>query len=162
MERRSEETISIPLPTADIGATNTAAVDATYWGAWQDMSPFMQVFAKVRLGAFDAADVLNVCKLQQAQDAAGTGAKDLTTAASGGDYDSDNPVKAAGDQVILEAQAADLDVAGGFRYVRVYCAVTGNTGPDNVEGVIELHDAHHEYAQREGAASASKVYVRPS
>lgn len=151
------------LPAADIGGTNSAAVDATNWGAWHDMKDYEQVYAKVVLGTWNAADDLDTCKLQQANTAAGGTPKDLTTSASGGDYDTDNPVDAAGNTVVLEARQADLDTENGYRWVRVYCAETGNSGTDNVDGVLILHCAKSQYAQREAAASTGAVvYVTPS
>lgn len=153
----------IPLPTVDIGASNTAAQDATYWGAWQDVQGFERIFAKVRLGTWNAADDLDTCKLQQATSSAGADAKDLTTSASGGDYDTDDPIDAAGNTVVLECLARELDIDNDFRYVRVYCAETGDSGTDNIDGVLVLHCARQCYAQREGAAVVgATVYVRPS
>lgn len=157
MCRLSECAAVTPLPTVDIGGSNTADQDATYWAAWQDMRDYEQVYAKVRLGTWNAADDLDTCKLQQATSAAGADAKDLTTSASGGDYDTDNPIDATGNTVVLEARKADLDVAGGFRYVRVYCAETGNTGTDNIDGVLIRHCANESYGQREAAASTGAV-----
>ncbi len=151
------------LPTADIGGTDTVAVDAANWGAWHDVADFERIYAKVRLGTWNAADDLDTCKLQQATSEAGAGAKDLTTSASGGDYDTDNPVDASGNTVVLEANADELDVDGGYHYVRVYCAETGDTGTDEVAGVLILHGARHAFGEREGAAAAgATVYVRPS
>ncbi len=151
------------LPTADIGGTNTATQDATYWGAWHDVAGFSKIYAKVMLGTWNAADDLDTCKLQQATSSSGTSAKDLTTSASGGDYDTDAPIDAAGNTVVLEARAEDLDVAGGFHYVRVYAAETGDTGTDNIAGVLILYGAVHEKAEKEAAASSGEVvYVTPS
>jgi hypothetical protein len=151
------------LPTADIGGTNAAAVDAANWGAWHSMRDFDRVTAIARLGTWNATDDLDTCKLQQAQDASGTGAKDLTTSASGGDYDTDAPVDAEGDEVILEARAQDLDRDNGFTHVRLYVAETGDTGVDNVAGVLILHGAGYPAENLHRAAvAASVVYVRPS
>lgn len=98
----------IALPTVDIGGTDAATVDAD-WAAWHDMRDFDRVTALVRLGAWDAADDLDECRLEQATDSSGTGVKDLTADASGGNYDTDAPIDAAGDEVIIEARAEDLD-----------------------------------------------------
>lgn len=144
------------LETTDIGGGNAST-------PWVSMKDFQGVFAYVELGTWDAADDLDECRLQQAQDAAGTGAKDLTTDAADGDYDTDTPVDADGNFVILEARAQDLDVENGFTHVRLYVAEGGNTGVDNVTGFLLRHGATHKAAELNGAAVAGeKVYVRPS
>ncbi|HUS81708.1 MAG TPA: hypothetical protein VM013_00435 [Dehalococcoidia bacterium] len=160
--RLSEEAVLTILETADIGGTNTGAVGN--WATYLDMKGFQRVTAVVELGTWNVGDDLDTCKFQQCTQAADAGgdAKDLTTSASGGNYDTDAPLDADGDQAILEARVEDLDVAGGFRYVRVYCAEAGNTGTDNISGVIVRHGAAEQYAERHVAASAgSKVYVTP-
>lgn len=160
MRKASEESIKTILETADIGGTNTGATGN--WATYLPMKDFAKVQAIVELGTWNAADDLDTCKLQQAQDAAGTGVKDLTTSASGGNYDTDDPVDADGDKVILEASAEDFDVENGFDYVRVYCAEAGNTGVDNVSGVIERYSAAIAKKELQDAAVAgSIVYVTP-
>lgn len=148
------------LETADIGGTNTGSTGN--WQTWLDMRDFDRVTAILELGSWNAADDLDTAKLQQAQDSSGTGAKDLTTSASGGNYDTDAPIDADGDQVILEARADQLDVENGFRYVRAYAAETGNTGVDNISGVIVRHGAHRKFKNQHATpVAASIVYVRP-
>lgn len=144
------------LETADIGGTNAST-------PWVSMKDFEGVYAKVILGTWNASDDLDECRLEQAQDASGTGAKDLTTDASGGNYDTDNPVDADGDTVVLEAKAEDLDAANGFTHVRLYVAEGGNTGVDNITGLLMRYGAHNKRKQREAAAvTGSVVYVKPS
>lgn len=143
------------LETADIGGTN-AATD------WVPMADFERVYAKVIIGSWNATDDLDECRLEQATDASGTSAKDLTTDASAGNYDTANPVDADGDTVVLEAKAEDLDVANGFNHVRLYVAEGGNTGTDNVTGVLVRYGARYKRKQLEAAAvTGSKVYVTP-
>lgn len=144
------------LETADIGGTNAST-------AWVSMVDFQKVFGYVEIGTWNATDDLDECRLEQATSSTGAGAKDLTTDASGGNYDTDNPVDADGDFVILEADASDLDVANGFTYVRLYVAEGGNTGVDNVTGFLIRHGYTYQRKQVNGAAvTGSKVYVRPS
>jgi hypothetical protein len=144
------------LETADIGGTNAST-------GWVSMADYQKIFAYVEIGTWNASDDLDECRLEQATDGSGTGAKDLTTDASGGNYDTDNPVDADGDFVILEAQAEDMDVAGGFTHVRLYVAEGGNTGVDNVTGFLLRYGSQTKRAQKNGAAvTGSKVYVRPS
>lgn len=153
--------ISFPFTETDIGATNTAGSDDTvHWVSMEDYESFLCL---VELGTWNSSDDLDTCKLEQATSSAGAGKKDLTTSASGGNYDSDYPVDADGDQVYLECHASDLDVAGGFTHVRVYCAETGNTGTDNVSAVYIRGRARIKRDELNVAASSgSKVYVKPS
>lgn len=161
--RLSSDAKVILLPAADIGGTDTATVDATYWAPAHDVRGFHSIYAKLRVGTWNAADDLDTCKLQQCNTAAGGGAKDLTTSASGGNYDTDSPVDAVTNTVVLEANTADMDLANGFYYVRLYAAETGNTGTDEVSGVIILYDARNKEEELEGAASAGvTVYVTPN
>jgi len=144
------------LETADIGGTNAST-------SWVPMAQYERIFAYVEIGTWNATDDLDECRLEQATDASGTGAKDLTTDASGGDYDTANPVDADGDFVILQAKASDMDVAGGFTHVRLYVAEGGNTGVDNVTAFLIRYGARYKHAEQNGAAvTGSKVYVRPS
>lgn len=143
------------LETADIGGTNAST-------SWVSMAGFERVYAKVIIGTWDSSDDLDECRLEQATDASGTGAKDLTTDASGGNYDTANPVDADGDTVVLQAKVSDMDVAGGFTHVRLYVAEAGNTGVDNITGVLVRYGAKDKYVQREAAAvTGSVVYVTP-
>lgn len=153
-----EMAVSFPFTETDIGGTNSAGGDDTLH--WVSLENFRSFMCLVELGTWNAADDLDTCKLEQATSATGTGKKDLTTSASGGNYDTDAPVDADGDQVILECQADDLDVDNGFCFVRVYLAETGNTGTDNVSAVYVRSGARDAYANLMVAPVAgSKVYV---
>jgi hypothetical protein len=144
------------IETADIGGTN-AATD------WVPMTDFDRIYAKVILGTWNATDDLDECRLEQATDSSGSGAKDLTTDASAGNYDTANPIDADGNTVVLEARASDMDAEGGFTHVRLYVAEGGNTGTDNVTGVLIRYHARYKRAQLEAAASTGAVvYVTPS
>lgn len=143
------------LETTDIGGTNAAT-------GWVSMADFERVFGYVELGTWNASDDLDECRLEQATDASGTSAKDLTTDASGGNYDTDAPIDADGNFVILEAKAEDLDQANGFTHVRLYVAEGGNSGTDNVTAFLIRHGARYKKAEQNGAAtSGEKVYVTP-
>ena len=160
MLHMSHDAKVILLPDADIGATNTAAIDATYWAPAHDVRGYNDIYAKIRLGTWNAADDLDTCKLQQCTAADGTGAKDLTTSGSGDDYDTDSPVDAVTNTAVFDVRTSQMDIAGGFYYVRLYAAETGNSGTDNVSGVIILYNAREKGAEQEGAASAGvTVYV---
>jgi hypothetical protein len=130
---------------------------------WVDVSAFDRISAYVQCDHASWHDTLTTLKLQQAQDSSGTGAKDLTTSAAGGNYDTSvDTLAAAGSFAILEARSADLDANNGFRYVRLYAASTGNTGADNLFGFLVVHEAEDKHRQLQGAYSAATaVYVTP-
>lgn len=153
--------VVIPFTEADIGGTNSAgSSDAVHWF---DMSTVEEFGCLVELGTWNATDDLDTCKLEQATSSAGAGKKDLTTSGAGLNYDTDNPVDADGDQVYLTCRPEDLDVANGFRYVRIYLAETGNTGVDNVSAVyIGRTPGFQREDLNVAAATGSKVYVKPS
>jgi len=154
----SEVAISIPFTETDIGGTNSAGSDDTVH--WVSMAGYDAILVYVELGTWDSSDDLDTCKLEQATSTAGAGKKDLTTSASGGNYDSDYPIDADGNFVILEADAEDFDVDGGFDCVRVYLAEGGNTGTDNVSAVYIRHKARYAAEELSGAASSgAQVYV---
>jgi len=157
-QRLSEHATFDLLETSDIGGTN-----AQNSGGYLSMKNYSRVMAYVELGTWNASDDLDECRLQQATDSSGTSVKDFTTDASGGDYDTDNPIDADGDFVIIEARAEDLDVDNGFDHIRLYCAEAGNSGTDNVTGVVIRYGYAYPKKELQGAASTgSKVYVNPS
>lgn len=159
MTKLSEElVVEFPFTEKDIGGTNTAgSSDAVHW---TDMRGFTRCLVVVELGTWNAADDLDTLKIEQAQDASGTGKKDLTTSASGGNYDTDTPLDADGDKAYMNIRAEDLDVDGGFTHIRVYAAEAGNTGVDNISAVY-IKDPQVKRAAINGDASASLVYVAP-
>ena len=156
MSQRLSEHASIDLlDLADIGGTN-----AQNNGGWLSMKNYARVMAYVEIGTWDSSDDLDECRLQQATDSSGTSAKDLTSDASGGNYDTDNPVDADGNFVIIEARGEDMDVDNGFDYVRLYVAEGGNSGTDNVNGVLIRYGYAYPKKELQGAASTgSQVYV---
>ena len=146
------------LETSDIGGTN-----AQNSGGYLSMKNYARVMAYVEIGTWDSSDDLDECRLQQATDSSGTSVKDFTTDASGGDYDTDSPLDSDGDFCVIEARAEDLDVDNGFDYIRLYVAEGGNTGADNVTGVVVRYGYAYPKKELQGtAASGEKVYVNPS
>lgn len=157
-----EIAVSFPFgaDALDIGGTNSAGSDDTVH--WVDMSGYDEIGVLVQIGTWNATDDLDTCKLEQATSSAGAGKKDLTTSASGGNYDTDNPIDAATNKVFLAARSEDLDAANGFRYVRVYLAEGGNTGVDNVQAVYVRRKARFAQADINGAASTGVLqYATP-
>ena len=124
----------------DIGGTNAQS-------DYVSMKDFARCMAYYVLGTWNATDDVDECRIQQASAAAGTGVKDLTTDAAAGDYDTDNPIDADGDFVIIEVLAAE----------------GGNSGVDNVGFMLVRYG--YAYPQKElqgAAATGSKVYVDTS
>ena len=143
------------LETSDIGGTN-----AQNSGGWLSMENYARAMAMVVLGTWDSGDDLDECRIQQATDSSGTSAKDLTTDASGGNYDTDSPLDSDGDFCVLEIRGEDMDADNGFDYIRLYVAEGGNTGVDNVAGCLIRYGYAYPKKELQGAASTgSKVYV---
>ena len=156
----AEDAIITILETADIGGTNTGSTGN--WATYLSMENFARADAFIEIGTWNATDDLDTCKLQQATDSSGTSVKDLTTSASGGNYDTDNPVDADGNTVHISIKAEDHDTDNGFTHIRVYVAEGGNSGVDNVSGAIIRSGAAHKRKELAGDASTgATVYVTP-
>ena len=151
----SEDMAFTPLEQADIGGTSATT-------SYVSMEGFNKATAYVELGTFNSSDDLDTCGILQATDSSGTSSKDLTTSASGGNYDTDSPIDADGDFVIIDIRAEDLDTDNGFTHIALTNAEGGNSGKDNVFGMLIRHDAKHKAKQKNGdAVAGSKVYVTP-
>ena len=156
-QRLSEHaSVSMASPSAvDIGGTNNPT-------AYVSMKAYARVNLYNELGTWDSSDDLDECRLQQATDTSGSSVKDLTSDASGGNYDTDNPVDADGDFVIIEARGEDLDLDASrlFDVVRGYVAEGGNTGQDDCACNLTRYGYGYPQKELQGAAvTGSKVYV---
>jgi len=153
--RLSEHAATDFLEQADIGGTN-----AQNAGGYLSMTDYARAYARVELGTWNGTDDLDECRFQQASDSSGTGVKDLTTDASGGNYDTDNPIDADGDFVVLEVRGEDFDIDSSFEHIRLYVAEAGNSGTDNIFGVVARYGYAYPQKELQGAASTgSQVYV---
>lgn len=92
-----------------------AYVASTVTGAWVSLADFQEAAAILMIGAMGVNATLDA-KLQQAKDAAGAAAKDVSGSAitqrteAGGD----------GDEIVtLPVRASQLDIAGGFTHLRL-------------------------------------------
>ncbi len=87
--------------------------------AWLSLVHFQGLLACIQTGAMGAAGTLEA-KLQQALDAAGTGAKDIAGRAI-------TPLTQAGGgsskQVLINLKSEDLDTVGGYAFVRLSLTV---------------------------------------
>jgi len=153
-QRLSEHATVTVIETADIGGTNVTS-------GWLSMQNYARAMGIVVIGAtWNASDVIDDCRFQQATDSSGTSAKDLTTDASGGNYDTDSPINSASEFVVLEVRGEDLDADNGFDHIRLYVAETGNNGTDNVTiAAIRYGYAYPKKELQGAASSAAKVYV---
>ena len=153
--RLSEHAATDFLEQADIGGTN-----AQNAGGYLSMTDYARAYARVELGTWNGTDDLDECRFQQASDSSGTGVKDLTTDASGGNYDTDNPIDADGDFVVIEVRGEDFDIDSSFEHIRLYVAEAGNSGTDNIFGVVARYGYAYPQKELQGAASTgSQVYV---
>lgn len=84
---------------------------------WVSMGNFMLMLAVLATGVLGASATMDM-KFQQATDANGTNAKDVPGKAIA------QVVKATGDnkQVLLNLRSSDLDVEGGFSFIRIRVA----------------------------------------
>ncbi len=135
----------------DIGANN-AQTD------YVSMKDYSRAVFFLVLGTWNATDDLDTAKIQQYD---GTTTKDLTTSGSGSNYDTDTPLDADGDFMVIEIRAEDLDVDNGFNQVRGYVAEVTGTGTDNVAAWATRYGYAYPQKELQGAASASQVYVDP-
>jgi hypothetical protein len=156
MSQRLSEHASIDMMVEqDIGGTN-----AQNDGGYLSMKNYARALFYVELGTWDSGDDLDECRIQQATDSSGTSVKDLTSDASGGNYDTDAPLDADNDFCVLEIRGEDLDTDNGFDYIRGYVAEGGNSGVDNVMGVLIRYGYAYPKKELQGAASTgSQVYV---
>jgi hypothetical protein len=156
MKELSEFAFPTLVETADIGGTSSSS-------GYVSMANYDRAQAYFELGTWDSGDDLDECRLEQAKTSGGGDVKELTTDASGGNYDTDNPIDADGDFVIIEVRAENLDVDGGFSFIRTLAGEGGNTGVDNVTTILQRYDYAYPQAQLPAAAvTGSKVYVHAS
>ena len=86
--------------------------------AWVDLATYFAALAILSVGAFGVAATVDA-KLQQATDAAGTGAKDISGKAI-------TQLLAAGGnnrQIMINMKSADLDTENAFRFLRLTVTV---------------------------------------
>jgi len=102
---------------------------ATVTTGWISMALFHSLTALIQTGVLGASATLDA-KFQQATSSGGAGAKDVTGKAL------TQIVKASGDskQATIDLRDTDLDVAGGFSYVRL--SLTVGTAASLVSAVV--------------------------
>ena len=102
---------------------------ATVTTGWVSLANFHNLVALIQTGVLGASATLDA-KLQQATSSGGAGAKDITGKAI------TQVVKASGDskQVSIECRDTDLDVNGGFAFVRL--SVTVGTAASLINAML--------------------------
>lgn len=101
-----------------IGTIDPASVNGTAVSGWIPASGFERFAAIIQTGVVGGTID---AKLQQAQDAAGTGAKDITGKA----ISTIAQASASGKQATIDVRAEELDTNNGFGYIRVSITTGG-------------------------------------
>ena len=139
----------------DIGGTNGET-------GWEDTKNYSRARAYLEIGTWNATDDVDESKIQSGTTSSGGTTAEVTTDASGGDYDTDNPIDADGDFIVTEIRMEDMAVDSSARWIRYYIAEGGNTGVDNAGGLLSLYGYAYPQKELQGAATTgSKVYVQP-
>lgn len=124
---------------------------AAYTTDWLDMTEFQQAMAICLAGALGTSATVDF-KVQQATDSSGTGAKNITgksaTQLTDAGSDSDK-------QVIINVNADDLDIAGGFTHVAAVMTVAVATS-DCAALILGL-DPRHGPASANDLASVDEI-----
>lgn len=121
---------------------------ATVTSDWVPLSNVDAILAILQTGVMGAAGTIDA-KLRQAQDVAGTGAKDITGKAV------TQLVKASNDndQVMINCRSDELDVNGGFTHAQL--SITVGTAASLISAVIlGVYGRYQPVAQ---AASVAQV-----
>jgi hypothetical protein len=137
--------------TALLGTIDPVSQAAgTVTSGWVSMAGFFKLMAVIHTGVLGASATVDA-KLQQATDSTGTGAKDITGKAI------TQIVKASGDnkQAIINLGGAELDVAGGFGYVRL--SMTVGTAASLI--AAELWGSNPRYADASAYNQAAVVQI---
>jgi hypothetical protein len=134
--------LGVIAPVSSVAAVSTA---------WVDASKFQNLMALIQLGVLGAAATVDA-KLQQATDAAGTGVKDIA-GKSIAQFLKATPDD--GKQAIINFKQDDLDVNGGFGFVRL--TMTQAVAASLVAGVLLGFDAR--YGPADGSAAATQAQI---
>ncbi len=118
---------------------------------WVDMAQFQNILAIVQLGVMQAGALVDA-KLQQAQDNAGTGAKDVGGKAI---VQFAHATPDDGKQALINMKQDDLDVNNGFRFVRL--AITPSVAASLIGGLILGFDSRYAPADLNAAATQAQI-----
>lgn len=133
---------TVPSSRATIAAVldPISQAAATVTTGWVSMATYDAICAILQTGALGTGATVDA-KLEQATTSGGAGAKDITGKAitqltEAGSKDNK--------QVVINCRADELDVAGGFAYVRL--SVTVGTAASLINAVILGFDARYQPA----------------
>ncbi len=143
------------LPSERCAVLAVIDPDANAAGAltsdWADATEFQQMMGICLAGTLGTSATLDM-KLQQATDSSGTGAKDITgksiTQLTQAGTDSDK-------QAIINVNADDLDVAGGFTHVAI--VLTTATATSDSGAILLGFDPRHGPASANDLASVDEI-----
>lgn len=127
----TQKTIALAQEVGIVGNIDPDAYAAgTYVTGWISAANWQNFMAIVQAGTLGASATLDG-KIEQASDAAGTGAKDLTGSAitqlTQAGTDSDK-------QAVIAFSADDLDIANGFSHLRL--SITVGTAASDAGGIV--------------------------
>lgn len=118
---------------------------------WVDAGKFKKIMAILAVGTLGASATVDA-KLRQATDSSGTGAKDISGTSI------TQLTKAGSDdnkQVIINCDAAELDVAGGFSYVAI--SVTVATAASLIAAILLGFEPRYAPASDNDLASVDEI-----
>lgn len=137
---------------AVLGCIDPDAYSAgTYTTGWISMANFQCIMAVVMAGTLGSSATIDA-KLEQAQDAAGTGVKDLTGSAiaqltqAGTDADK---------QAVIECYAEDLDLENDFTHLRL--SITVGAATSDAGGLVIGLSPRYAPAYSYDAASVDEI-----
>ncbi|ATG47602.1 hypothetical protein CEW89_08445 [Celeribacter ethanolicus] len=146
------KTLNPSALAAVVGVIDADAYAAgTYTTGWISMSDFQAIQAIVLAGDLGASATIDA-KIEQATDASGTGAKDVTDAAI------TQLTKAGSDdnkQAIIDLWAEDLDLANDFAYARL--SLTVSTAACDAGAVVMGHYARYQPASNNDLSTVAEI-----
>ncbi len=134
---------------ASIDPSNQAAGVAA--SAWVALNAHHTLLAVIETGAMANGSTVDA-KLQQATDATGTGAKDITGKSASQLAQASN---GANRQALINLRPEELDINGGFAYVRVVLTVAGTAA----QTAAQLLGIDPRFAPAEGANQAAVAQI---
>jgi hypothetical protein len=132
---------------AIVGSIDPQSATTAKSTGWIDASQFQNFMALIAIGAITSTGT-DDAKIQQAQDSSGTGAKDITGKAI-------TQVTAGSVQTLINVKQDDLDVNGGFGFIRL--TVTPATAASLIAAVVLGFDPR--YSPADGYAAATQTQI---
>jgi hypothetical protein len=134
-----------------VGAIDPQSASTAKTSAWIDATTFHNYLAAITVGALGASATVDA-KIQQATDASGTGAKDVTGKAI------TQLTKAGTDdnkQVLINLKQEDLDINGAFKFFQL--SITPATAASLIQAVVLGVDPRYGAATDNDATTVDEV-----